>query len=309
LKAITAGFRRCEVIDTLQPFDLNRPVNESQCWIEAGARREERVRADALVWTGYMPRAVQTAVAGVISAVGSEHMDQALAEGLNLLARTDRIYAFAHEMHRQPRQNDLYAAWARSGNTDEMTREYAAQYYKNDPINDVMRRASSGSMFASFRLTREEIPDCAYRRLYFDEPEVCERITLLTRTGMGWRGLSLSRTYRSGYFRRDEIERVAAFSEVALPLLARHRELVEANQPPMSDTFALEELEARFERRFPELTGRERQVCARTIIGMTAEAISIDLCIGQSSVQTYRRRAYKRLDICSAYQLAPLILS
>ena len=43
------------------------------------------MKADALVWAGFMPRAVQTAVAGVISAVGSDHLDQALAEGLNSL--------------------------------------------------------------------------------------------------------------------------------------------------------------------------------------------------------------------------------
>jgi DNA-binding CsgD family transcriptional regulator len=256
-----------------------------------------------------MPRTVQAAVGAVISAVGSECMDEALAAGLDRLVSVDRVYAFAHEPHHRPKRADLYAAWARSGNTEIMTREYAAHYYKSDPINDVMRRTSSTCMFASLRITREEIPDCDYRRMYFDEPEVCERVTLLTRFSNGWRGLSLSRTYKSGYFRRDELERIAAFSEVALPLLARHRELIEVYQPQTSDKLSLEHIETRFERRFPALTNRERQVCARTIIGMTAEAISIDLSIGRSSVHTYRQRAYKRLNICSAYQLAPLVLS
>jgi DNA-binding CsgD family transcriptional regulator len=72
---------------------------------------------------------------------------------------------------------------------------------------------------------------------------------------------------------------------------------------------ALGEIETRLGRRCPGLTGREREVCARTIVGMTAEAIAIDLGIGQSSVQTYRQRAYRRLNICSAYQLTPLVLS
>lgn len=267
------------------------------------------MNADGLAWNGFMPRAVRAAVGDVISAVGSDHMDKALADSLNRLARTDRVYAFAHAPNRSPRQADLFAAWARSGDTDEMSREYAAHYYKNDPINDVMRRASSCSMFASFRLTREEIPDCGYRRLCFDEPDVCERITFLTRVSNDWRGLSLSRAYESGYFRRDEVERFAVFAEIALPLLARHRELMETSSLQLSDAVSLDDLEGRFERRFPALTTRERQVCARTIVGMTAEAISIDLCIARSSVQTYRQRAYKRLNICSAYQLAPLILS
>lgn len=265
--------------------------------------------ADVLAWNSMMPRAVQVAVEVVIPAVGSSHMDRALADGLNRLARTDRVYAFAPAPDRQPKRADLYAAWARCGNTDEMSREYAAHYYKIDPMNEVMRRASSCRMFASLRVTPDEIPDCAYRRLCFDEPEVCERVTLLTRYGGDWRGLSLSRSYDSGYFRRDELERLATFAEIVLPLLARHRELMDACEPQTSAPFALDELEARFEQRCPGLTARERQVCARTIVGMTAEAISIDLCIGRSSVQTYRQRAYKRLNICSAYQLAPLILS
>lgn len=265
--------------------------------------------ADVLAWNGMMPRAVQVALDVVIPAVGSSHMNRALADGLNRLAKIDRVYAFAPAPDRPPKRTDLYAAWARCGNTEEMSREYAAHYYKIDPLNEVIRRASSCRAFASLRVRPDEIPDCAYRRVCFDQPEVCERVTLLTRSGGPWRGLSLSRSYDSGHFRRDELERLAAFAEIALPILARHRELMDAREPQISAPFGLAELEARFEQCCPALTARERQVCARTLVGMTAEAISIDLCIGRSSVQTYRQRAYKRLNICSAYQLAPLILS
>lgn len=45
---------------------------------------------------------------------------------------------------------------------------------------------------------------------------------------------------------------------------------------------------------FANLTDRERAVCARTMVGMTAEAIGLDLGIAASSVLTYRRRAYER---------------
>ena len=40
---------------------------------------------------------------------------------------------------------------------------------------------------------------------------------------------------------------------------------------------------------------------------MTAEAIAIDLGIGQSSVLTYRRRAYHRLGISNIQQLLPAL--
>ena len=56
--------------------------------------------------------------------------------------------------------------------------------------------------------------------------------------------------------------------------------------------------------KFPMLSPRERQVCARTAVGMTSEATALDLGVGIGSVQTYRKRAFQRLEISTAFQLA-----
>jgi DNA-binding CsgD family transcriptional regulator len=55
------------------------------------------------------------------------------------------------------------------------------------------------------------------------------------------------------------------------------------------------------------LTPRELDVCARALIGMTAEGIALDLNIKKSSVSTYRKRAYARLGISSQNQLYRLL--
>jgi DNA-binding CsgD family transcriptional regulator len=55
------------------------------------------------------------------------------------------------------------------------------------------------------------------------------------------------------------------------------------------------------------LTPRELDVCARTLIGLTAEGIALDLNIKKSSVFTYRKRAYARLGISSQNQLFRLL--
>lgn len=70
----------------------------------------------------------------------------------------------------------------------------------------------------------------------------------------------------------------------------------------------IEELEQRFAARFPALTPREREVCARAAIGVSVEGAALDLAIATSSVLTYRKRAYQRLGISSAYELACLVL-
>lgn len=66
--------------------------------------------------------------------------------------------------------------------------------------------------------------------------------------------------------------------------------------------FSLGKIENRLGLDFADLTDRERAVCARTMIGMTAEAIAIDLAIAPSTVLTYRRRAYERYRITSCNQ-------
>lgn len=56
------------------------------------------------------------------------------------------------------------------------------------------------------------------------------------------------------------------------------------------------------------MTQRELDVCARTLIGLTAEGIALDLNIKKTSVLTYRKRAYARLGISSQTQLFRLLV-
>lgn len=53
---------------------------------------------------------------------------------------------------------------------------------------------------------------------------------------------------------------------------------------------------------FVNLTEREKAVCARSMVGMTAEAIALDLGISAASVLTYRRRAYERYQFTHSNQ-------
>lgn len=55
------------------------------------------------------------------------------------------------------------------------------------------------------------------------------------------------------------------------------------------------------------LTPRELDVCVRSLLGMTAEGTALDLDIKQSSVVTYRKRAYVRLGISSQSELFRLL--
>jgi len=67
------------------------------------------------------------------------------------------------------------------------------------------------------------------------------------------------------------------------------------------------ELEQRFALRHPELSKREREVCARAAIGMSVETTALELGIGKTTVLTYRKRAYERLDVTSPSELCALV--
>ena len=99
------------------------------------------------------------------------------------------------------------------------------------------------------------------------------------------------------------ISALADLAELALPILRKHAQIRQ-----MQDLPALSKLLARLALNFPKLALQERNVRSRTLVGMMAEAIALELGIGTSTVPTYRRRAYERYGISSASQLMSSLL-
>src|SRR5690606_22246752 len=91
-----------------------------------------------------------------------------------------------------------------------------------------------------------------------------------------------------------------------LPLLNLHHRIVD--QAPQTGRLSTAEMEERVRLSFPTLSKREVSVCARSIVGLTTEGIALDLGIKNTSVLTYRRRAYARLEVSSINQLSTLLI-
>lgn len=70
----------------------------------------------------------------------------------------------------------------------------------------------------------------------------------------------------------------------------------------------LPELQDRLAQAYPGLTPREREICARTLSGQTAQAIAEDLTLGTSTVLTYRQRAYQKLGMRKSNELLAAIM-
>lgn len=158
---------------------------------------------------------------------------------------------------------------------------------------------------AVLKVGPRDISEPAYRVPFFDEPKIVERISIVQRHSDRWLVLHVARRLSTGVFADRELDALAGLGQLLLPLVLRHRDL----QRSRSAVWNEDDVECRFAERYPGMTRRERQVCARAVLGMTTEATALDLGIGPASVHTYRRRAYARLGISSPYQLAKLILS
>jgi len=106
-------------------------------------------------------------------------------------------------------------------------------------------------------------------------------------------GINLYRGRRHGPFGAAEIERLL---RVAPLLKQTHRAIL---APAMRQQRDLAERIQRaglaLRRQVPELSEREREVCARIACGATAEDIAADLQVAQSTVTTLRKRAYAKL--------------
>jgi DNA-binding CsgD family transcriptional regulator len=179
---------------------------------------------------------------------------------------------------------------------------YCKLYLPLDPVRDAYRATPRVSDVVLQRVRPRDIASPGFRRRFFDEPGIVERVSVVQRGSDSWRAMSVARHRSDGCFSDIEIDTIVGLACLALPMLPLNR-----TRSRKADRLSVEQLEERFADYCPPLTRRERQVCARAAIGMTVEATALDLGIAASSVLTYRRRAYQRLEITSPFELCALV--
>ncbi len=241
-----------------------------------------------------MPR-----LAGVIGSIGASRFDERLAELVTATAAIDQFTVFAWN---GGGADGCLFSWHRAQPelTATLCRRYVeGRYFEHDLGLVRLRRAESRSGLVRC----EQIEDDSYRRVFFDRPRLGAKLSVLDG------GVYLNFYKRAGdEFSEAEIDNLAAVSPVLSQGLLRHRSLSKgAGAAPVPPK--LGEVQRLLASKAARLTPRELAVCARTVCGYSAEAIGLDLAIAQSSVATYRKRAYGKLGISSQHELFALCLS
>lgn len=182
---------------------------------------------------------------------------------------------------------------------------YRARYFRYDPINRLLDKTTPDGIYLA-RVKSDEILQSDYRQTCYTRPGFQEKVTIASNDREFPVVLSLFPKDAHVEFGPDEVDRLANIAQIVLSGIKIHSRMT--TKLARNQRLTPEEIEVRLKTNFPGLSNREVAVCARSLLGSTAEGIASDLGIKQTSVLTYRRRAYDRLNISSVHQLSSMLI-
>lgn len=236
----------------------------------------------------------------LLGALGTRSMEEEFFSAVHAVSEVDRIYCFERRERDDP--PNLFCSWVPDADATTLINRYRAVYHRFDPIRGVLPRIPDAGC-ASITFHASEIENSDYRSDCFDRFSIRHRLSIVKHVGDRWLTLSVAR--RSRPFGAGEVASLSTLSRLSLPLLAKNQSL---QAKTSGGNFSIVEMERRLAAAGKGLTERERQVCARTIAGISAEGAALDLGISVASVLTYRQRAYRRANVSNAMQLAALVM-
>jgi DNA-binding CsgD family transcriptional regulator len=243
-------------------------------------------------------RALGATYERLLAAIGTDAFGAAVRDAVfSLTAGARRIYLFEAE----DRETSSLHYFFCESRLVKLFPAYKRWYMRQDPITEAFSATRESNNVVLQKVRPTDIESSGFRRRFFDDAGIVERVSIVQRGIDAWRGISIARHASNGYCSDDEIRSLVGLACLALPMLPLNR--TRTQRPQLTAT----QLEARFAARYSSLTTRERQVCARAAVGLSVEATSRELGIAKSSVLTYRQRAYQRLGVRSPLELSALV--
>lgn len=239
----------------------------------------------------------------VVRSIGSSRFEIAL---FDILRQEFGVAIMAIYRHTGPSQIEPYVSLG----TEEPTRlrrmlnDYVGDFYFHDPLRTALLQRRDRRDHSLYSLTPRDITDTRFRSR-FEEFDITEKLTLIISRPEDALTLSMFRCGGQARFSDREIEKVLHHGGILAAALERH---VEFCKPARRGTLANMTDELRSLQLQPRLSTREATVCAGTMLGYSTEALSLELSVSQHSINTYRRRAYSKLNISTRSELFGLLL-
>lgn len=246
------------------------------------------------------------AIARLVLDLGAPHFSDSLLQVLGDLCEVNHL-SVVH-LEDQDRVTYILSANDETLNiTPEMQQLYLTIYHRLDPNNEFLQAFDHDGQVISRRLRQQDISDQGYRRLWYDKMGIVDRLSILVRADKGLYCLNLFRNKTP--FPDDSIETFDAMAPLLASLVVKHARLAGALSSFMTRDAQIEMLIMRLNKVDASLSQREKEVCARVLLGMSSDGIALDIGVKLQSVLTYRKRAYSRLNISSQNELFGLCLT
>jgi DNA-binding CsgD family transcriptional regulator len=192
--------------------------------------------------------------------------------------------------------------------------EYMAGAFTRDPNVCLGRKLRAPTVHC---LRAEQVSDPAYRLRFYDQPCLAHELVVLGQTDDVLYYSSFYRSDHRAAFKQPELDIMSGMANLALKTLHRHLELLGgsglqswksvahgngAREADRRQAMAVHLRDVLLAEPY-ELSQREAEVCAGIILGYTTLGISLNFGISVNTVATHRKRAYRKLGVCSQNEL------
>ncbi|RMF08861.1 MAG: LuxR family transcriptional regulator [Alphaproteobacteria bacterium] len=259
-------------------------------------------------------------VAAVSMALGDDAFESRLMALLNRILPVDHCAVFTFDP--QGHAGHLFTSTKMPADEAEtLAHDYISGYYAQDPNFQAVQNLSRDTSSPFVELSPPDFEghyNRDYRKRFFDRVDLIDKAAAVTRLKEGVVYCNFYRMGGSGKFSEEDRARLNKVLPLVTSLIGSHYRLRRAQSFGHESQHAattgggaqslVHSVIGRAVPPFDRLTAREREVCARILLGYTTEAISLDLDIAPTSVATYRKRAYAKLGIATQNELFGICL-
>ena len=243
---------------------------------------------------------------------GTDQFDSALFSFLNEQLRIDHFAVFTWSEEEGPGHLFTRSIMPRE-EAESLARDYVDGYHARDPhfrheVEDV-NTDKGGTVHPSF----QDEYDAEYRDHFFVQHDLVDKISITRKVDERLVYCNFYRIGESGKFTSDERKVYDSILPLLANLISAHFQLLRLKGKDGGREHSAKSLVhsviSSKAAPFDILTRRESEVCERILLGFTSTGISLDLDIAESSVNTYRRRAYEKLNIATQNELFSLCIT
>ncbi|MBB6523382.1 helix-turn-helix transcriptional regulator [Pseudoteredinibacter isoporae] len=180
---------------------------------------------------------------------------------------------------------------------------YSESMYQGDEQLQQLKSSDNGIVA---QISTQTMDQGQYRRLFFEEADLQEKLFILSQCGESSYYINLYRCQGRDAFSQAELQRCQQAAPYATALLDKHQQLL----PEDNSNIKLQQdkLEEFFRHHPAGLSPREASTCSLIVTGHSNEAIALKLEVSINTARTFRRRAYEKLQLSTQAELFALYL-